>query len=328
MTTKLPRLLFAGLLAVALVGWMAAAGQAQCSTCPTATMAYQPVSYTAYQPVVSTPASTGWYPGKLIDQWRMRRWGMLDTAAPSYTAAPAYTAAPTYSASYAPSYTSCYAPSCNTCSPCNTGSCTTYYKPYVTSYAPLVRRALYRPTTVTLRPVGTVCTSCGVDPCGCTSGCSTGGCSTCGVSQASYVESSGCSSCAAASSGPIYSNTPSVGTSTPQPQLAPNEPAPAESTYRANKPVTPPEENGVKTDNGSDLNDPMPLPENGASESSTLLQPPQLYHPGDRTASRPTVDIHTAVYHKPITPAPVSTPAPRQPTQAEQDAAGWGPVSK
>src|SRR5690606_17543851 len=49
--------------------------QAQCATCPTQVVAFSPVVAPATTVTTFQPVRTGWYPGKLLDTWRMRRWG-------------------------------------------------------------------------------------------------------------------------------------------------------------------------------------------------------------------------------------------------------------
>ncbi|QDS99029.1 hypothetical protein [Adhaeretor mobilis] len=209
---------------------LAACGQAQlavaqCDTCATPTVAYQPVQPVA---VVATQQRTGWYPGRLLDRLRMRTWGAQPVAAPTY-AAPTYTAAyapTTYSAGYSP-YTAGYAP--------YTASST----PYVTAYAPLQRTTvLYR--SVALRPViaDAGCSTCNYTP--------ATPCSDCGVSQAAYsAPTGGCSNCEASSGTPSYAyedggswrssedygSGASPDPATPQPALEP-EPASERSYYR------------------------------------------------------------------------------------------------
>jgi len=203
---------------------------AQCDTCASPTVAYQPVQPVA---VAVTQQRSGWYPGRLLDRLRMRSWGTQPAATPTY-AAPSYSA-PAYTAAYAPStYTAAYAPTPYTAS----------YTPYVTAYAPLQRTtALYRP--VALRPViaDTGCSTCSYTP--------AMPCSDCGVSQATFSEPvGGCSNCEASSGSPSYayeqggyeggdswrgSDNYSGGATpdpaTPQPSLKPQA-APESSYYR------------------------------------------------------------------------------------------------
>jgi len=282
---------------------------AQCSTCPMPTVAYQPV---VAQPV-ATVQYAGWYPGKLLDRWRLRNYGVgsYGVAAP---VAPTYTP---YTASYAP-YTAGYAP-------------------YVSAYAPLRRTVFARPLAhtayypaspcsgcvqtvarpVVLSPVVHAgCSTCAVPSCGGCSACST---IPMGVSQATYNQPNiqpGCSSCATSPAIPSYSPTPSlvptgqgqtVGPPTPQPRLIPNEPAPSRSNY------------------------PDPQPQEDLS-TNTTFEAPQLLDPNDRTAQRassgsPTVGVWNAVYRKSSGRVNQISSKPAR-TQAEIDAEGWQSVPR
>ncbi|MCA9231847.1 MAG: hypothetical protein KDA57_14450 [Planctomycetales bacterium] len=337
MNANLTRVALAGLVLAALVLMTADCTRAQCTTCPTPTVAYQPV---AVQPVVATTYN-GWYPGKMLDRMRLRRYGYA-TVAPSYPTA-AY-AAPTYTASYAP-YTSYSAG----------------YTPYVTGYAPLattvarpvVQTSYYVPTSyyapsscsscaqtvarqVVLSPVvSDCCSTCGVASCG---GCSA--CSTCSaVSQASYTEPA-CSSCASTAAVPSYSSpSPSngypggggtVGTPTPQPQL---EPAPTQSNYPSTDPANG-SQNGEKSivEPAAPI-DPAPIDESDANDASTYFEAPRLLDPHDRTAQRqnsngPTVDVWNAVYRGQATSGASQTSHKKALTQAEIDAEGWHAVPR
>jgi hypothetical protein len=93
----------------------------QCGTCATPVVAYQPVTV---QPTVTYTPDTGWYPGKLLDSWRLRRYG--------YNTAPA-----TYTATYA-TYTAAYAPYSAGYTPYSAG-----YLPYSVGYAPSVATTSY-----------------------------------------------------------------------------------------------------------------------------------------------------------------------------------------
>ncbi len=300
-------LVLAGVVLVAACVATASTANAQCSTCATSTVAY-------YQPAVVPPvvayqkARVG-----LFDRMRMRRWGVTPvqpvyaaTYAPApYTAAytpyqAAYAYAPTsYTAAYAPaSYTAAYTPAVYTAG----------YRPYVTAYAPLTRTTYYAAAQqVVMSPVVSACGTCGCEPCG----CAQPACSSCGtgVSQAIYAEpTSGCSSCAGASGAPSYSAIPSIGPATPQPELAPNEGAPSGSQYESNRMEI--EEKPVE---------PAPLP---ADDASTYFEAPKLFSPQDRSASRPSVDVHDAVYRQPAAYRGVSDASP-----VEVDANGWYAIS-
>lgn len=188
---------------------------AQCNTCATPTVAYQPV-----QPVtaVYTQERTGWYPGRLLDRLRMRSWRAQTPATATYTTAAYAPTSYNYTAAYAP-YTASYTPYTASYAPY-----TASYTPYVTAYAPLQRR-VYRP--VVLQPViaDTGCSTCNYTP--------AATCSDCGVAQAAYSQPlGGCSNCEAASSVPDYayedagswrdsSASASSNPPTPQPSLKP-----------------------------------------------------------------------------------------------------------
>lgn len=297
----------ASVVSVAASIGAAPAVHAQCDTCATPTVAYyQPT--VAYQPVATQQVRTGWYPGRWFDRRRMRRWGVSTAAAP----------APTYTVGYAPTaaaytpYTAAYA--------YTPTSYTAAYRPYVTAYAPLARPASYtvaRP--VVMSPVVSTCGTCGCNPCSCNPcGCAQpacGGCGTCsscsscssGVSQAVYgAPSTGCSSCAAGSGVPIYSGASTGSSQIPQPQLAPNETIPDSSRYESQR------QESIDT-----TTDPEPV-----TDSSTYFEAPKLFNPRDRSASRPTVDVHNAVYRQPVTNHAAShVPA------KEVDEHGWSAVS-
>lgn len=282
-------------LLVGVVSAAAPAAYAQCSTCPTPTVAYyQPTvaqPTVVYQPVATQQVRTGWYPGRMFDRMRLRRWGVSTAVQP------------TYAAGYAP-YTAAYAPQTAAYTPYTAAyayaptSYTAAYRPYVTSYAPLARTTYYYPATqtvarrVVMSPVVSACNTC-VTPCSTCSSCDTG------VSQAVYgAPSSGCSTCATGTSAPTYSSGPTAGPATPQPQLAPSEGAPFESQYQETKKAT--------TD---------PSPE---SDSSTYFEAPKLFNPQDRTASRSSVDVHNAAYRQPATNHTAS-----HASASETDANGW-----
>ena len=321
-STSSMRFTCTGLALVAVLGLTVQTVSAQCAVCPAPTVAYRPVTTVAYQPVVAQPVVaqpvvaykpyTGWYPGKLLDQWRLRRYGVTNTAAPAYTAAYA-------PATVTTNYVTSYAPLASTTA-ARPIMQTSFFAPTVQTVA---RPVLLRPVVVA-RPVVAAC-------------CPTG------VSQAAYAAPApACAACATGTSVPSYSapsypsGGASVGPPTPQPQLSPSEPTPSSSRYRSQRPTSPsPAQGSGARDNGSNHNDaqkpdvyPSPEPE---SDSSTYLEAPKLFHPkGDRTASRPSVEVWNAVYHKPVATSAVSqsheTPSSR--TQAEIDAEGWYAVSR
>lgn len=331
-----------GLASVLLFAAAANNASAQCDTCAQPTVAYQPV---VAQPTVAYRPYTGWYPGKLLDQWRLRRAG-VGTTAPAYTAtyAPSYTAA--YSPAYVsnPAYTSAYTPT--TYRAAYTPTYTAAYRPYVTSFAPLSAPAAAPCTTcmqtvarpVLMRPVvAPACDACSYIPsCDC-GGC--GGCDACssGVSQAVYSEAPACSSCAGGGTvtnvvPPASSGAPSVGPQTSQPDFRQvPEAAPDRSQYQSNRAI---QDDGNPA--GDDVVPPVqeyPEPAETESDSSTWYNAPQLLDPRDRTAvrtyksRRPTVDVRTAVYRNPTPNQRVSqTSGRRARTQAEIDADGWSSV--
>jgi hypothetical protein len=202
----------------------------------------------------------------------------------------------------------------------------------LTSFAPLQRSVQvvsYAPATTfqpaVLSPVQTApaCTTCSYGCATCTSATPCDSCSSCAstapatgyVDQAAYASapSSGCSDCAAASGTPIYSGTPAGGYSgsasdpaIPPPQI----PDPATSGY----PIVP----------GPEADD--------AAAAGPELTAPHLFNAnGDPTASRPTVDIHTAVYRRPATVARTSTtsarPVATATTHKAVDSSGWETVN-
>ncbi|NOZ40847.1 MAG: hypothetical protein GXP24_11560 [Planctomycetes bacterium] len=323
------RSILAGMVIVGMTLLFAVDASAQCATCPAPTVAYRPV---VAQPTVAYKPYTGWYPGKWVDQWRLRRAG-VGTTAPAYTAA----YAPTYTAAYAPTYTAAYA------SPNNY---TAAYRPYVTAYAPLsspIVQTAYYPVTQTvarqvlMRPVAVApaCNTCNFTPsCGCDV-------SSTGVSQAAYSEP-GCSSCAGGSSvgnvlPPSNSGLPNVGPQTPQPSFSP-EPAPANSPYGANRPVEGHDSHNVEppADEVDPLKEHDPGPAKTEVDPSTYYNAPRLLDPRDRTAARsykqshkPTVEVWTAVYRGPAKHRNISnTNSQPQRSQAEIDADGWTAVPR
>jgi hypothetical protein len=336
-----------GLCALAVVVAYVTPASAQCSTCATPVVAYSPVVAPAttitYEPV------RGWYPGKLLDTWRMRRYGYtaptaITTAYAPYTvgyapysAGYAYSAsyAPAYTTSYAPTYTTAYAPAPYSVSYAPAAYTTSYSTPYVTSYAPLQRQVVMSPVVVDSPAIATGCSTCAVEaPCSaCTSCAPAAPCSSCAattvVEQATYgaPAAAPCTNCAQGSS--ITYADPSMGTGastssqTPQPQLTPQEAAPLRSNYPD---VTPP---------ATTTPDPGPAAEQKPSDSSTYFEPPALFIPGDRTAQQesakpinraPSVEVWNAVYRQPVNTDNVSTSNKVAHSQAEIDAAGWSSV--
>ena len=347
------RLLVAGMVLVALSWVVAGDASAQCSTCPVSTVAYQPA---VAQPTVAYQPYTGWYPGKWLDQWRLRRAGVTATA-PAYSAA----YAPSYTAAYAPSYTAAYAPS-------YTAYTSAYRRPYVTAYAPLSYAAAAPCNTCTqtvarqvlLRPVvaAPVCNTCDYTPsCGCDAG----------VSQATYTEpygAPGCSGCdggGSVSSNPLpsthshdsgnydsgnHGNSGSYGQQTRQPDFSPVVPALEKSRYDSRRPLgeSKTQEGDTEADVEKTFDDPRPETDVDSSTyyyNAPRLNAPRLLDPSDRTARnvktrsykqthKPTVDVWTAVYRGPAKHRNVSTISSRRPTrtQAEIDADGWTAVRR
>ncbi len=299
-----------GVCFIALLLVATKSASAQCTTCaPAATpvVAYSPV----VQSTVTYEPYNGWYLGKWLDNWRMRRWGY---ARPTAVTATTVGYAP-YTAGYAP-YTASYTPYTASYTPVS------YSTPYVTAYAPLgQRQVLMRPVVVGSPVVTSGCTTCAApapcsscDPCSACSSCPTYSSS---AIQSSYVEPA-CPSCAGGSS--ITYSTPSNSSQMAAPSLTPQEAAPLRSDYPpASNDVTPPKDPGPE-----------------GSDSSTYFEAPKLFIPGDRTANNnasqnkpinrsPSVDVWTAVYTKPVATDNISTTAAER-SQAEIDAEGWHSV--
>lgn len=290
---------------------------AQCMTCPTPTVAFAPV--VAPAPVAVVAPRVG-----LFDRWRMRRWGVTApvVAAPVVTApvvvAPTFatSAVPTVSAGFPQTVTAGFAP-----------ATTAGFTPYFSAFAPLQPATVFRPAVLTPVVTQPACTSCGFAPAACETctSCATpcdsctvaayasapvSSCSSCAagtvVEQASFAApSSGCASCA---TGVVPSGS-STDPLTPQPQIDPNVGVPMSSGYvPANGTV-----------------DPGPATDAGAANS---FYAPQLLPPAnDNSANnshRPTVDVHTAVYRRPVGAASVSTST--APVQRAVDAGSWDSV--
>lgn len=341
--------LFGGLISAAVlvvaVGVEPAAGQ--CASCAApAAVAYAPapVAYTtAYAPapvVYQTyrPA-TGWYPGALLDRWRLNRW----------SARTAYTTAygPTYTTAYAPTYTTAYA-----------AAYTPTYPPsyYGVSYAPTYTTA-YRPayplgysvgyaTTVAAAPVS-ACATC-ADPydssrpvvmSAVVDGCSTcaPACSTCAdgsyVAPATYETSgSGCAGCATGATSTYItpSSPPPAATNgdVPPPAIPPSEPTPVERTTEK------PAEKSVLEEEKSTEPAP-PASETETTPGATMFQSPELFDPGGRVTQRPHAPVWTAVYHAKAAagqrPSQQISSSPKaKPTAADvaRDAQGWTSAGK
>jgi hypothetical protein len=376
--TRLSSVTLGIVAAMVLATCGAAPAQAQCSTCGTQTVfspvIAQPQATVAYSPVVAAPVvvaqpvRTGWYPGRMLDNWRMNRWANNATWGASTVAV----AAPlTQTVGFAPApvvQTVGYAPMA-TVQTVNFAPSA----PYVTGYAPMQRTYVsYAPSATTvyspavIEPVmsASACSTCStcVDASPC-SACAGG---TAVVEQAAYstpvttvAPATGCSSCAegVSTSVPQYSypaGTASPATAplsnadpaTPQPSLA-DEPAPAAGSqqYRAQLPET----NGTGTTGGTNTGttgsgtedeksvvEPRPMgdEEPTAGDTSTFQAPPLLGPQNDRTANRPTVDIHDAVYRQPVRKSNVGTTTVAKPVTpvsaaaSKTDAHGWYSVSE
>lgn len=334
----------------------AATARAQCSTCATPTVAYSPVTYAAPAAVATTVAyqpTTGWYPGRFFDRLRMRRWGATEVAAaPVYTAAYApYTAAyaPSYTAAYAPSYTSLYAPTYTAAyAPTYTAAyAPAAAAPYVTAYAPLsrpvVQTSYYAPTTVyspaALSPVIETPLAVEAAP-ACAPACAACPGTTAVIPQTSVVEQAGyvqpaaapCSGCASSSAVIDYGTpapaaaAPSSGPFTGVPEL-PSTGAPTQSNYPAKS------DNGEKAaENPSTTPGPAEEDEiEPQADPNASFDAPMLLKPNpDRTANRPTVDIHQAVYRQPVRTSAVSATAEWTSTtpSLEAGAEGWVSVPR
>lgn len=301
---------------------------AQCNTCATPVVAFSPVVAPATTVTTFEPVS-GWYPGKLIDTWRMRRWGFTAPTTVTTAFAPTWsTAVPVTAAmpiTTAMPVTANFVPQTVNFAPMTT---TTFATPHVTAFAPLGQRQVFMQPTVVASPVVTTsfvssgCSSCSA--CEVAAPCSSCAASTV-VEQATFAAPAAapCSSCAQGSSityaSPAPAAAPAAG-QTPQPQLTPQEAAPLRSNYPD---VTPP------------VSTPDPGPATQPSDSSTYFEPPALFIPGDRTASAetakpinraPSVNVWNAVYRQPVEVDNVSTDGASLRSQAEIDAVGWSSV--
>jgi len=353
MTAMSKRTIVLAALAAALIALETTPASAQCATCVTPTVTYSPV---VVPTAVAAPVvvRTGWYPGRFFDRLRANRL-MAAAATPTVTIAPAAT----YTAAYAPAVTAAYAPTAVTAAyaPVVTAAyapAATYtaaYAPYVTAYAPLQTAVVqpivsapacascppatvtsYAPSTV-YRPVE-VAPVVAADPCAACVSCPPA------VSQAVYTEGAvaACPTCVAApASEPVYSGGASAPggaaaePQTPQPAFKPEVPTPAESQY---PPGAPPAD-GTKTQEESTVvpgpeaeDDEVEAPAGDTETSLKFPEAPPLIPPqNDRTANRPTVDVHNAVYRQPVRQTPVSTTAAKAVVQAsatpKMDANGW-----
>jgi hypothetical protein len=320
-------------LCVALVAAVAAdSASAQCNTCATPVVAYSPVVAPATTVTTFQPVDTGWYPGKLLDTWRMRRWGYTAPTAVTTTAA----FAPTYSAAYAPMPVTTMMPVTSTAvvQTANFAPVTTSFAtPIVTSFAPLGQRQVLMRPVVVASPVVTAAPVVAASACSACSACEVAApCSSCAattvVEQATYAAAPApCAGCAQGSS-ITYADQPAAVAAgeTSRPALTPQEAAPLESRYPD---VTPPAGNAQQPDPG-------PAAENKATESSSYFEAPALFIPGDKTAQQetvkpanraPSVDVWNAVYRGPAEGELSRTSYKAETrTQAEIDAEGWSSV--
>ena len=282
-----------GLCCLALFAASEGVAQAQCDTCATPVVAYQPV---AVQPTVTYTPYTGWYPGKWLDNMRMRRYGY--SAPTTYTAAYApYTAsyAPTYSSTYAP-YAASYAPYSASYAPSYSTSYyapTSMYSPYVTAYAPLgQRQVLMRPVVVASPVISGGCNTCAALESPCSTCEAAPACSACSgsaayagsVEPATYVEPA-CSSCAAGSGSVTYP-APSGSSQMAAPSLLPQEAAPQQSNY---PPITPPVTPGLRfgADRSGSGSGGHGFQFEYLLRSSQVIQPPRPYGPIEANQSGP-----------------------------------------
>lgn len=288
----------------------ASAVQGQCITCasPISCDPCNPCQAISC-PVVPTYAylpaySTGWYPGKLIHEWSMRRQARLAASATTYYQPLSQTVPVT---TYQP---------VTTCDPCS-GCPVTSYRPvtalasqtcYIptTAYRPTLFRPLFsRPLfgSAYYSPAVIPLSSC--NPCAISSSCSTSG-----YEVASYTEPSSCCTPTYGGSDSAVSSTYLDGEATPQPQL-PAEPTPVETR----KPV---EDSG--TDSGTE--------EKSTDANSAGFEAPRIVDPRERTAHWNSIPVQTAVYHKSVQPYSENEPQPTPRRPIQPDAAGWYSVPR
>lgn len=353
---------FVAAVAVATFVGSASPALAQCSTCPTPTVAFSPVvqPVTVAPVVVAQPVRTGWYPGRMFDNWRLNRWSAHNPTLVAPATVQTVGFAPTVQ-------TVGFAPTVQTVNFAPTVQTVNFAPaPFVTAYAPMQRTVVgFAPTATTvfspaiIEPVVSGCSTCATaSPCSSCAGATTV------VEQATFTSpvstvapASGCSSCAAESSSgatyyqqapasapaPTYSPVPQVAAPPssanppiPQPALPANEPAPAAQNYGAQRPAS--ETPAVAPAAEKSVIDPTPAPDadaatDGTSTSFEFKAPPLLGPQNDRTANRPTVDIHDAVYRQPARKANVSTTTVAKPvtpvsTAPQAAASGWTTVSE
>lgn len=355
----------------------ASSAQAQCAGCGTQTVfspvIAQPQATVAFSPVVAAPTFVAspvvvqqprqhWYPGRWLDQHRMNRWGVNNTAWVQPQTVAFAPSPMVQTVGFAPSpvvQTVGFAPTA-TVQTVNFAPAA----PFVTGFAPMQRTVVgFAPTTTTvfspaiIEPVvSSGCSTCATpaSPCSACAGSTM-------VEQANFTSpvttvapAGGCSSCAEGSGTPYYPPVGSTsvppqtaplntGPPTPRPELA-TEPPPAAGTspYGANRQETPAADDtkGPEAPAEKSALEPKPLSDSeeepatpAASDSSTFQAPPLLAPQNNRTANRPTVDIHDAVYRQPARKATVGTTTVAKPltpasTAPQTDANGWYSVSE
>lgn len=346
-------------LVATMAGAMAGEVAAQCSSCGTQTVfspvIAQPQATVAFSPVVAAPTVVAspvivqprdhWYPGRFFDRMRMNRWGVSNATwvQPQTVAfAPSPVVQTVGFAPTATVQTVNFAPSA----------------PYVTAYAPMQRTVVgFAPTATTafspavIEPVTSVADCSACSSCATASPCSACAGGTTVVEQAGFmspvttVAPSGCSSCAETTGTPYYGSPSSVppttinaGPPTPQPELATEPPPAGTSPYDANRQQTPAtsevekpvEKSTLAPQPMSDAESDSAVPAGGDTSTSIEFHAPPLLGPqNDRTANRPTVDVHNAVYRQPVRKATVGAtttaakPLSSAPAAPQMDANGW-----
>ena len=287
---------------------------AQCQTCPTPapTVVYQPVIAQApvVQPAVVLQQDNRWYPGKLLDQMRMRRWSRWASRRATTTAV----VPTTYAVSYQPTWATA---ACTTCPQ------TTFRPVVMQSAASCCPQTTYRP--VVLQPAASCCpapvTSCAP----CLSACDTSciGCSACstcpgGVSQATFQApaSSDCVGCATG-----FDTTTTLSTPSSQPMTTFGDPQPALVPDASSQEVRKPAVGETEAGTNSRAVDPAPV-----EDKSTRLRPLELFNPDprNRTTNRGQGRVRSAIYRHPTRSVyPTRSAHETGQSQVERDAAGW-----
>jgi len=257
---------------------------AQCDPCATQVVAYQPV---VAQPTVTFEEYRGWYPGKLLDRWRLRRAGYSGPTALTANFAPTAT---TQTVGFAPMSTS---------------------RPHVTAFAPLsrtttARQVLMRPVVAASPVITTSATqSVACDPC---AACPTGA-----------------STFSTPSTDTNGSQTPQPYLS-PEEAAPLRSQYPPENGSQSNGSSNRVNGSGNRNTGTRDPG-PATNNQNQEDASTYLEPPQLYNpSPKDRTARRgASVEVWNAVYHKPVTTSSVSETSDSR-TQAEIDADGWTSV--